>query len=67
MVISCNDMIFVDTLKYEIMMGDPDEMAGKKIKDLAEAVYKASGIPVHKQKLIYRGKEYQPYTVIFPV
>ena len=47
------------------MIGDADEMAGKKIKDLSEAVYNASGIPVHKQKLIYRGKECQSYIVIF--
>ena len=58
-------MIFVGNLKYNIMMGDADEMAGKKIKDLSEAVYNASGIPVHKQKLIYRGKGCQPYIVIF--
>ena len=55
-------MIFVGNLKYNIMMGDADEMAGKKIKDLSEAVYNASG---HKQKLIYRGKECQSYIVIF--
>lgn len=42
--------------KYEISLGDSTHLGSKKLRDLAKAVYNVSGIPAHKQKLIYRGK-----------